>query len=238
MRYYIHEKTYAIAPDGTKSLRDCVHGVIEDREGNVLDTAEQKFYSKLISDMQFEQEMCEPDTSGNDYLFEQVWSLDEQGAMIALHLSITESQLKRNAAFGDFECRAEPEDNMTGASLIGEAVVKSRYSDVEFERERMWKRRDGIFVMEISRRFSVDNRIYWTAEKNECTQVEAKAWAKKNLNRIQYQTLFGDVEVDDDRVPISMMMRKDHKELLKQRVAQDGKAFSELLDEALAAFLK
>ena len=84
----------------------------------------------------------------------------------------------------------------------------------------------------------MDHHISWESEKSEQTPSEAKTWAQKHMNMFQYNMLFGDVSTDDDRIPAGLMIRKDHKERLKQRAQQEGKSFDELLDEALTAFLQ
>lgn len=238
MRYHICEMTYAVKTDGTKTLCDEMHNSFEDREGNALDTAEQRFYNKIADELEFESETCTPENTRVDYLHEQIWALDAAYTMIALKIAITESQIRRNMAVCNMNVCAESDDNMCGAALLGEAVVTSRYSDVIFERERLWKRRDGGFTMEVSRKFIMDYHISWESEKSEQTPSEAKTWAQKHMNMFQYNMLFGDVSTDDDRIPAGLMIRKDHKERLKQRAQQEGKSFDELLDEALTAFLQ
>lgn len=237
MRYHIHEMTYSVEPDGTKTLCDETHNAFEDREGNALDTAEQRFYNKIADEMEFEAESCAPNSTRTDYLHEQIWALDAGGTMIALKISITESQIRRNMEVCSANLYTES-DNMCGASLLGEAVVQSQYSDVIFERERLWKRRDGGITMEVSRKFVTDHHISWETEHKELTPSEAKSWAQKHMNAFRYDMMFGSVTTDDDCVPVGLMMRKDHKERLKQRAQQEGKSFDELLNEALTMFLQ
>ena len=238
MHYHVHEMTCIVATDGTQTLCDECTGSFEDREGNILDTAEQRFYNKIADEMEFEAENCTPDSADHDYLHVQIWALDEACTMIALKIAITESQIRRNMAACDMNVRVASDDNMCGASLLGEAVVPSQYPDVIFERERLWKRRDGGFVMEVSRKFIVDHQISWESEKNELTFSEAKTWAQSHINPFQYNMLFGNIPTDTDRVPAGLMIRKDHNAMLQQRAKQEGKSFNELLDEALTAFLQ
>jgi hypothetical protein len=238
MHYYISEMTYAVKQDGTKTLLDVSNHSFEDPEGNALDTAEQRFYNKIADELEFEAENCVPDNMAEDYLHEQIWTLDAAGTMLALKISITESQIRRNMAVCNMNVHAASDDNMCGAVLLGEAIVQSQYSDVAFERERLWKRRDGGFTMEISRKFLTNHQISWETTNSILTPFEAKTWAQKHMNSFQCNLLFGNVSTDDDLVPVGLMIRKDHKEQLKQRAQQEGKSFDELLNEALTGFLQ
>lgn len=238
MRYYIREVTYLIAPDGTQTICDETTDSINDSEGNALDTAEQRFYNKIADEMEFESENSTVKNQQNDYLYVQMWSLDAAFTMIALKVSITESQIRRNMSLGLSGIPTENDDEMFGASFLGEAVVQSQYSDVVFERERLWKRCDGVFVLETSQKFFIEHQISWDSDLTPLSLQEARTWGRKHLNPFQYNALFGTITDNDDRVPVGFMMRKDHKAKLQQRAKQEGKSLDELLNEALTGFLQ
>lgn len=238
MRYYITEKTYRINPDGTQDLRDQTKHEFDDQEGNALNTAEQRFYNHIADDMEFEAKMCVPNAPGIDYLHTQTWSLDDAGATVVLQISITESQMRKNTLAHAKSIYPEGNEEMLGAVLLGDAIVNNEFSDVTLTREKLWRRKDGAYIVETTRRLEADHIINWESEQIVVNEAEAQAWCKLRLNDTPHKQSFEDPNPNDASVQVGVVINKNYKEKLMQLSARTGKKFSDIVNEAIGAYLE
>lgn len=236
MIYYIVEETYKIDANGNPKLIESHSGQINDVEGIVFALAEKNFYAKLASDLEIEEALNGVIDTTNDILYNQAWYTDRACTMPLLLISITKSQLMRNLEIGAPAGNTAREYTLVGAVKLGEAIVPNKFSDVYMTRERLYRNREGIYLIETS--LQINNRtLRWESEVEAISPAEAQKWGKAHMNQIDFEQCFGNIPLDDDREPMAIMLRKDFAAKMKQITLTTGRQTSVIIEEALNDYL-
>lgn len=237
MTYFIRETTYAIMPNSTLEWRDESTGKFMDREGNALDTAEAKFYAKIADELETTAMFGTNLMNQQNMLRMQDWFLDEACTMLALHIEISEHQLMHNLSVGTDNAMPECDEELRTANLLCETELEADYSDIAMKRERLYRAHNGTFILVCARKEMAPS-IKWHQEKRTLGYHDAAAWSKMYMEAWMYNQLFGTIEPDEDLVPTSFMLEKSTVKALHQFAKTTNRTEGEVVQAALAAYMK
>lgn len=237
MTYFIRETVYAIHPDGKLEWRDECSGKFIDHEGTVFTNAEERFYAKIVDELETAAMYGNSLTEQEDMLHVQEWFLDEACTMLALKIEISEHQLMHNLSVGVDNALPECDIELRTCNMLHEAEVPNKHTDIEIVNERLYRNRDGSFILVCNHK-EMSPSIRWYQEKSVITQKEAAAWGKKHMNAWAYNAIFGTFDPDDDMVPVSFMLEKSTAQKLHQFAKSTGRSVNDVTQEALYTYLK
>ena len=237
MTYFIRETVYAIHPDGKLEWRDECSGKFIDHEGTVFTNAEERFYAKIVDELETAAMYGNSLTEQEDMLHVQEWFLDEACTMLALKIEISEHQLMHNLSVGVDNALPECDIELRTCNMLHEAEVPNKHTDIEVVNERLYRNRDGSFILVCNHK-ETSPSIRWYQEKSVITQKEAAAWGKKHMNAWVYNAIFGTFDPDDDMVPVSFMLEKSTAQKLHQFAKSTGRSVNDVTQEALYTYLK
>lgn len=236
MTYFIHEVVYAIQPNGELECRDECSGKFIDHEGTAFANAESNFYAKIADELETAAMYGNNLTEQQDMLHVQEWFLDEAQTMSALKLEISEHQLMHNLSVGVDNPMPECDVELRTCNMLHEAEVSNKHTDIEMVRERLYRNREGVFIL-VSNHKEFAPSIKWHQEKNVITQKEAAKWGKKHMNAWMYNTIFGTFNPDEDTVPVSFMLEKSTVQKLRQFAQSTSRSANDVVQAAINTYL-
>lgn len=232
MKYYLKNQRYRIHPDGQQELGEERNFSINDRDGTALDTAEQRFFAYVSEDLQIDEQLNGVVDTEYDELHVQEWYVDKPRTMLVLRLKLKASQVLREIHSGIPTYHGPKELDIRDATLLGEAIVPNRFSDVFKTRERLYRTPDGIFVLETSQQIDALTKE-WHSYCVRQTIQQAIEWSRQHLEKTRYERWFGDVPENIDRVPCVLSLRQDCCDKLDRLVGTTGKQRSLIVEAAI-----
>ena len=110
--------------------------------------------------------------------------------------------------------------------------------------ERLYRKRTGEFFLHGRGNSDSDDYAVWRGNSvtgseriKPLTPKQAMAWAAKNLNRQQYDDIFG-AAADDQKITISLSLPVGAVNTLKNAAAEQGRTASALIAELILQCLR
>lgn len=126
------------------------------------------------------------------------------------------------------------------AVLIGEFFdERKNQDDLDFYTEELYKKRTGEYFL-YGRGNAGSKYSQWrgsTASGSECISPlsfsQARDWAEEYLNADDFIREFGDPERNDDKIVVSLNLKKGNAEKLRRLAALEDKPMSSIIDEMI-----
>lgn len=128
--------------------------------------------------------------------------------------------------------------NTDTAKKCGEYEPNPYQSDFNWFCEELYQKKTGEFFIYGSGNASSPyskscGQNEWCGSEKiiPMTYEEAQKWAEKHLDGDEYISIFGEPEEDESKTKLTLYVRKDVSEKLKQMANKSGKSASEILEE-------
>lgn len=130
--------------------------------------------------------------------------------------------------------------NTETAKEVGAWSNAGTWSDFHHVEETLYRKKNGEFFLygeggAASKYAKPEGQNSWSGGERimPMTFEEARAWAEKRLDADDYEAIFGEVPEDDEKILISMYVRRDTAERLKRLAAEEGKSQGEILQDLM-----